>query len=247
VVPLFGQVGYCSANAFLDAFANQKSGDADIFVQSVNWDRWQSLGIALIAEDSHKKMTGEQLKGGMTREEGLKVFDYTMMEALPQVVVSTRDINRLAREIKELKVSTIKTAVKEEENQDVLYQRPNLSVEYVPPRNQTENLLVKEWKKFLGIDQIGIDDNFFDLGATSLDLIQMNLKLKEVLARDIPLVMMFTYPTIGSLSGYLSGGNGGERSVGVVEERGQQIKKGRRSMQNTYRLRRREATNENTI
>jgi phthiocerol/phenolphthiocerol synthesis type-I polyketide synthase E len=60
------------------------------------------------------------------------------------------------------------------------------------------------WQKFLGIDQVGVDDNFFDLNATSLDIVRVNSILRETLKREIPVVTMFNYPTIATLARYLS-------------------------------------------
>jgi acyl carrier protein len=59
------------------------------------------------------------------------------------------------------------------------------------------------WQEFLGSESVGPDDNFFDLGASSLDIIQVNNRLKEALHREIPLVALYTYPTIHLLSNYL--------------------------------------------
>jgi acyl carrier protein len=77
------------------------------------------------------------------------------------------------------------------------------SKEYVAPRNETEEKLVVLWQEVLGIERIGINDNFFELGATSLVLIQFNNKLKTIVGFEIPLVALYTYPTIRLLLNYI--------------------------------------------
>jgi amino acid adenylation domain-containing protein len=47
-------------------------------------------------------------------------------------------------------------------------QRPDLAIEYVGPRDRTEATLAGIWEEFLGLERVGIDDNFFDLGGDSL-------------------------------------------------------------------------------
>jgi amino acid adenylation domain-containing protein len=79
----------------------------------------------------------------------------------------------------------------------------NTGMEYVAPRNRTENLVAETWKNLLNIEKIGIDDNFFDLGGNSTNIIQLNSRLKEVLKHDIPIIVMFEYPTIRSFLQYL--------------------------------------------
>jgi acyl carrier protein len=57
-------------------------------------------------------------------------------------------------------------------------------------------------KETLEIDNIGVDNNFFEVGGTSLDIIRVTDRLKEVLKRDIPNVHIFQYPTISALAEY---------------------------------------------
>jgi aryl carrier-like protein len=50
---------------------------------------------------------------------------------------------------------------------------------------------------------VGTQDNFYELGGNSLRLIQLHRKLKEALNIEIPVVKLFQYPTISSLTAYL--------------------------------------------
>jgi acyl carrier protein len=64
--------------------------------------------------------------------------------------------------------------------------------------------IVDLWKDALdNIEQIGIDSNFFDLGAHSLLVAEVHTKLQELISREIPLVAMFRYPTVRTLAAYL--------------------------------------------
>jgi amino acid adenylation domain-containing protein len=76
-------------------------------------------------------------------------------------------------------------------------------VEYAPPTTELETQIAAVWKEVLNTDKIGIHDNFFDLGGNSLGIIQVNIKLKSALKRDIPALIMFEYPTIASMVQYL--------------------------------------------
>jgi amino acid adenylation domain-containing protein len=74
--------------------------------------------------------------------------------------------------------------------------------EYVPPRSDLEEKLVELWKDILGVEGIGIIDNFFDLGGDSLKAIRMARKLNEDNI-DITVDKIFLYPTINKISSYL--------------------------------------------
>ena len=72
-----------------------------------------------------------------------------------------------------------------------------------PPNNHLEREIVGVLKELVNADQVGIDDNFFDLGANSLLLVQASVRLRTVLGRNVPLVRMFQFPTARSLAASL--------------------------------------------
>jgi amino acid adenylation domain-containing protein len=82
--------------------------------------------------------------------------------------------------------------------------RPELENIYVRPRNEVERLIVDIWQKILKVEKVGIQDNFFELGGHSLNVLQVYGKLREVLKVDLAMTDLFKYPTISSLSQYLS-------------------------------------------
>ncbi|WP_044362956.1 type I polyketide synthase [Streptomyces natalensis] len=67
----------------------------------------------------------------------------------------------------------------------------------------TEQLLVDVWRSALRLDELSIEDRFFDLGGTSLLLVQVRQELATRLDRDIPMVDLLRYPTIRDFAAYL--------------------------------------------
>jgi amino acid adenylation domain-containing protein len=88
--------------------------------------------------------------------------------------------------------------------------RLKVSSAYMKPETELERLLAAVWQESLALTEVGVMDNFFDMGGNSFDMIKMNRRLVEVLGREFPLVKMFKYPTIRSLAAYLAHGDGGE-------------------------------------
>lgn len=74
---------------------------------------------------------------------------------------------------------------------------------YIAPKNELEKKIAQTWKDVLKLDKIGMNDNFFDIGGTSLNAIQVNGKISEMLGSDIPIVKFFEFPTIGSYVKFL--------------------------------------------
>jgi amino acid adenylation domain-containing protein len=75
---------------------------------------------------------------------------------------------------------------------------------YVAPRNEIEATITCVWEEVLGVEQIGINDNFFDAGGHSLLMVQVHNKLTDLFDKKISIVEMFAKPTIGALAEYFS-------------------------------------------
>lgn len=75
---------------------------------------------------------------------------------------------------------------------------------YVGPQTEVEHTIATVWQEVLGIEKVGMHDNFFDLGGHSILMVQVHKKLQEVFKRDFLMTEMFKYPTISSLVEYLS-------------------------------------------
>jgi amino acid adenylation domain-containing protein len=74
-----------------------------------------------------------------------------------------------------------------------------------PGINRTLQGLQQIWCRVLGVERVGTDDNFFDLGGTSLQLIDAHAQITELFARPIAVVELFEHPTIRDLAGRLDG------------------------------------------
>jgi thioesterase domain-containing protein/aryl carrier-like protein len=75
--------------------------------------------------------------------------------------------------------------------------------EYVPPRNEIEEKLCEIWKEILRLDKIGIHDNFFKIGGTSITAIKV-VKLSKTNGFNIKVADIFTNTTIASLSNLIA-------------------------------------------
>jgi amino acid adenylation domain-containing protein len=72
------------------------------------------------------------------------------------------------------------------------------------PRNRLEEQLVQIWSEILGVDRVGVRDNFFDLGGHSLLLIRVHARLRQELDSDVAVIDLFRYPTIESMASWLN-------------------------------------------
>jgi acyl carrier protein len=94
---------------------------------------------------------------------------------------------------------------------------------FVAPANELERTIAAIWSEVLGREEIGTQDNFFDLGGHSLRLLLVHLKLRETIGLDMPMFELFQYPTVSKLAAHLQAGGNGE-SLDSSEQRGAQRK-----------------------
>jgi phthiocerol/phenolphthiocerol synthesis type-I polyketide synthase E len=77
-----------------------------------------------------------------------------------------------------------------------LYSRPDLSTEYVIPQTETEKMLAKIWQNLLGVKEVGILDDFFELGGNSLLAVNIVSDVDRTMGKRIPLASLIQAPTI---------------------------------------------------
>lgn len=78
--------------------------------------------------------------------------------------------------------------------------RPVLLAGYVGPRNELEKTIAQIWREVLALEQIGIHDDFFDVGGNSLLAMQIIAKVSNTFAVYLPLHSLFDRPTIAGLA-----------------------------------------------
>ena len=72
--------------------------------------------------------------------------------------------------------------------------------EYIAPRNKNEQALQRIWQDILGLDQVGMQDNFFRIGGNSLTAIKLSAACRKLLKKDINQVLLYRFPTIEKLA-----------------------------------------------
>jgi len=95
---------------------------------------------------------------------------------------------------------------------------------FVAPSTVTEKVLAEIWCDVLGLERIGIQDNFFDLGGTSLLGFQLIARAQKHFGTDFKVVKLYQYPTISSLAKYISQGKSEQHSYQNAQLRAQRQK-----------------------
>ena len=184
----------------MDAYAHKHSAKNGTI--SINWSAWQEVGMAVntaMPEDL-KKERDQSLKFGILPDQGKEAFGRILNSYFPQVIVSTQNFSpRMDLSKKAIATGSVEKT-KEAISLKPTYARPNLSSVYVVPGNQTEQTIAEIWQQVLGIEKVGIHDNFFDLGGHSLLVAKVIAHLRNAFSVEFPMGTLFERPTVHLLS-----------------------------------------------
>jgi phthiocerol/phenolphthiocerol synthesis type-I polyketide synthase E len=171
VVGSAARVRMSAAHALSDGFAAAHGWTA------VDWDRWTG---------------GQAGADGIEPDEVAAAFHAVLaLAGEPQVLVSVMELETRIR------ATAVPAEVRESTS---LYARPELEVDYHPPTNEVEETLAELWQGLLGIQRVGIHDDFFGLGGHSLLATQIVARVRDQFQLDLPLQAIFEAPNIAAFA-----------------------------------------------
>ncbi|MGL4106769.1 amino acid adenylation domain-containing protein [Clostridium sp. LP20] len=104
--------------------------------------------------------------------------------------------------------------------------RESKSLDEIINRNDVEKKLTQVWKDILGIDCIGLEENFFDVGGYSLLLTKLSRKIEGNLDCKITILDLMTYTNIKSCAEFICNGkNNIEMNESNITKNGKSVEK----------------------
>ncbi|MCU0681993.1 MAG: SDR family NAD(P)-dependent oxidoreductase [Polyangiaceae bacterium] len=190
-----GLAAYAAANTYLDAFAAARAREPGARWISASWDGWPP------PEGTDRGLQTSIDQFAMTPDEAADALDRVLTSApAGHVVVSTGDLDaRLDAWVRR----EASAGQAEGDAGGEAHVRPELDTPYAPPTDELERSVVAAWQGALGLDRIGVNDNFFDLGGNSLLWLKVIKRLKAELGRDVPLTAVFEAPSAAALAALL--------------------------------------------
>jgi acyl transferase domain-containing protein/acyl carrier protein len=204
-----GQGDYTAANAYLDSYAayRNKLGRRTL---SINWPQWKEAGMAV---DFGVSDTG--LFKGITTNKAIQVLEELLGCGVARIIPGELNYNVIASLGEELPLDIspgIKKIIEKQQgqhykkqpeikntvNHDVL-----LKGNGSEGRTDIEIKIAEAWGSVLGLSEIDINDNFYDMGGDSIRATRLLKELEKDFEGIIDISDIFTYPTISEMSGYI--------------------------------------------
>ncbi|HEV7518243.1 MAG TPA: acyltransferase domain-containing protein, partial [Thermoanaerobaculia bacterium] len=149
-----------------------------------------------------------ELRGDFSPAEGARTLARALEAPGSQVLVSSRPLReRFAI------LDPVDSTPKEGESTSLSrYSRPNLRVEYVAPSTATEKIVAGVWADLLGVGQVGVHDNFLDLGGDSLLATRLIARMRDAFDLELPVRLFFESSTVAELARAVDELRGAEES-----------------------------------
>jgi hypothetical protein len=109
---------------------------------------------------------------------------------------------------------------------------------FEPPHNSIQRVVAGVWQSVLGVDRVGIHDNFFDLGGHSLMVARVHRRLSDLLDRELSVVDIFRYPTVSALAAFLTNADGAGAHMPTTHGKAEKQRASRASRLAASKLRR---------
>ncbi|WP_204112518.1 type I polyketide synthase [Shimia biformata] len=153
------------------------------------------------------------LSQGIMAWEGVEEFELAMALGLPEIVISSLDLEALKQQAE--------AAGSDDAISGQAFERPELENDFIAPRNDIERTLAGFWQELLGVEQVGVEDSFFDLGGHSLIAVRLFAMIKKTWHADFPISVLFEAPTVAGIARLIEGRVGPQADSGggaAVEE-----------------------------
>lgn len=177
-------------------------------------DEGQRAAATDAAPDEPRTLFGGD---GLSPEQGVEALRRALAHGRhPQMAISPRDLEWMMAEARKPRtLDTVRTAG--DASGRPSHPRPELATPYAPPRNRVEETLAGVWAEALGVDEVGIHDNFFDLGGDSILGIQVITRAGEAGLRLAP-ELLFEHQTVAELAACVDGADAARPAAQVWEE-----------------------------
>jgi NAD(P)-dependent dehydrogenase (short-subunit alcohol dehydrogenase family) len=194
----FGFGAYAAANVYLDAVAAARDGEGGTAWLSAGWDGWPDVVSADEEEDAGGRT---QVGLSMTPSEAIEAFRRAWTCAtVPHLAVPVGGLQaRLDRWVT-ARAGEAPAAAAEAETPRSPRALLGIGEAYVPPRDELERDLERLWGQLLGVDGIGVHDDFFRLGGHSLLGTRLIARVRQEMGVELPIQALFRAPTIARMA-----------------------------------------------
>ncbi len=189
----FAQVGYVTANAFVEAYA-ERGRRRGLPVTTVAWDDWLDIGMSVRAARDFATDFGTDVDlvdrlNSFAPDEGVELFDRALRTDEPVLLVSPTDLGRRIREDVDVISPFLEQAIGDDD----------LDNDRSAADASTLDVVQGIWASLLGFETFRPTDDFFELGGDSLQAARMADRLSRAVGSHVAIDVVFESPVLADL------------------------------------------------
>lgn len=191
-----GFTAYAAANIFMDFFVLDHNRHSDLKWTTIDWDGW----------NFNTPRNSNAAESSILPGEGIAIFEHILSwNKASHIIISTADIREKIEKWLQFDTQNEQNEITKPQNspRHPQQQRSNLTSSYVPPRDPLEQEMANIWQEFFGIEPVGINDDFFELGGDSLKATILIGKIHKKMNVKIPLPELFKNSTIEKMAKFI--------------------------------------------
>jgi amino acid adenylation domain-containing protein len=190
----FGQVAYNAANEFLESFSNYIRKKYRIHSFTINWCDWLDVGMTVKARvrnhsNEDIRLINSGIADGIYPSEGVEVFHKCIQSKASRLTIYKGNlleaINLNREDFEKEKGKLVSNSDQKERKND--------------DKTDLENDIIEIFSRFFGIDDISVNDDFFELGGDSLKAMTLLAQINQALGVNLSIVDIYKNPTIKEL------------------------------------------------
>ncbi|AVP97157.1 hypothetical protein C7S18_08100 [Ahniella affigens] len=190
-----GKYAYCAGNAYLDAWAEAHANHVGYRLLSLNWCMWRDVGMAVGA--GTEPIDPQRQRESISNDEAMLVFDTVLRQPEARLVVSKLPPEQVLSSFDRQQAAERDAMVAYTmQNRLDFSKRAAMRSDYAAPASLLEQQLCQIWTEVLGVEPIGVADNFFEVGGNSLLLTQVALRVRQRVAGTVSMQQLFGALTV---------------------------------------------------
>lgn len=203
IVTPFALSDYSAANAFLDALTCVSNAQQRFHTLTINWPGWREVGqiVNLEASAGVDQWKQEALKKAISTRAGVEAFRRALDSGQTHVILSPENLEGLLRDSQMFDAA--KYLLPENSGTKKRVEKGQRALDL--PTDALESALAEIWCGTFGVEQIGVHDNFFEIGGHSLLAARIVSRIDRKFGKRLSIASIFRAPTIAQLAATLRG------------------------------------------
>ena len=211
----FGQADNAAAAAFVDVWARSRQAQG-LPAVALDYGMWSFDALPdnpMMPSELKAQFAALQDRFGSSFAEGAEAFERALHSGLPQVIISSQDLQAVIDDLSELTPSRfLNSLAGGRSSATISSDRP-----YIAPTNEVEQQIAGFWQELFGVEQVSIHDNFFELGGNSLLGVQLVNRVRNEFDVELPMSALFESGTVAELAAYIANSRLSEEEMDEIE------------------------------